>query len=103
MICSNPGKKTEQAVKTLLNQLNVSKAEFEAIPTKSLGFRDAAKNVARGGKKNLLRNLKGAGKLALPAALLGYGGYRALGGAGEQIKNEVVWNKLKNRLEQVAE
>jgi hypothetical protein len=103
MIGSNPGKKTEQAVKTLLNQLNVSKAEFEAIPTKSLGFRDAAKNVARGGKKNLLRNLKGAGKLALPAALLGYGGYRALGGAGEQIKNEVVWNKLKNRLEQVAE
>ncbi len=100
---SNPGDMDPQSIKNILNQLNLSKAEFDAIPTKPLGFRDVAKNVARGGRKNLLQNLTSAGKLALPAALLGYGGYRALGGAGEQIKNEVVWNKLKNRLEQVAE
>ena len=57
------------------------------------------------GAKSLGRGVPMKGKLGLLAAALGlgYGGYRAIGGAANQIKNEVVWNKLKNRLEQVAE
>ena len=103
MLGSNPGNADPQAIKTLLNQLNLSKSEFDAIPTKSLGFRGAAKNLASGGKQNLLKNLKNLGLLAVPAGLLGYGAYRLGGGALNQAKNEIVWNQLKNRLERVAE
>lgn len=57
------------------------------------------------GAKSLGRRVPMKGKLGLLAAALGlgYGGYRMGGGAYEQAKNTVIWNKLKNRLEQVAE
>ena len=57
------------------------------------------------GAKSLGRRVPMKGKLGLLLAALGlgYGGSRMGVGAYEQAKNTVVWNKLKNRLEQVAE
>ena len=57
------------------------------------------------GAKSLARRVPVGGRAALiiPALLSAYGASRILGGGYDQAKNTIVWNKLKNRLEQVAE
>ena len=68
-----------------------------AKATKPMGYGQAAKSLVRRSP------VKGRAALLIPALLGAYGLTRIGSGAGEQIKNQVVWNKLKNRLEQVAE
>ncbi len=70
---------------------------LRASAGKPMGYVQGAKSLARGVP------IKGRAALLIPALLSAYGASRIAGGGGEQLKNTIVWNKLKNRLEQVAE
>ena len=83
----NPGSKTTPEIIKALR----------ASAGKPMGYLQGAKSLAR------RVPIEGRSALIIPALLSAYGVGRVLGGGYDQAKNTIVWNKLKNRLEQVAE